>query len=196
MATDKGFTGIMVGYARVSKRDQNLQLQLDALTKAGCKKVYQEKLSGAKRDRPELLAALEYLREGDVLVVWKLDRLARSISQLIETMDTLEKRGIGLISLTQQIDTTTAMGKLFFRFFAVLSAFERDTLIERTVAGLDSAREQGRVGGRKPKLTEEQINMAKGMLRVEGVRAKDVAKQLGISVATLYRYIPNAKSEV
>ena len=133
---------MLVGYARVSTREQNHALQLDALRAAGCERVYTEKASGAQRDRPELEAALDFAREGDTLVVWKLDRLARSIRQLIETVEDLERRKIGLRSLTEAIDTTTAGGRLVFHVFAALAEFERSVIRERTAAGLEAA--QGR----------------------------------------------------
>ena len=144
---------MLVGYARVSTQDQDPALQLDALTAAGCGKVYREKASGAQRDRPELIAAIEYMREGDTLVVWKLDRLARSIKQLIETVENLGALGIGFRSLTEAIDTTTAGGKLVFHIFAALAEFERGVIRERTLAGLQAARARGRKGGRPPALS-------------------------------------------
>ena len=134
-----GTTHHRVGYARVSTLDQNPQLQIDALTAAGCKKLFLEKASGAKEDRPQLAAALDYLRPGDTLVVWKLDRLARSIKQLIQTVDELKARDIGFCSLTEAIDTTTAAGELFFHIFGALAQFERSLIRERTKAGLTAA---------------------------------------------------------
>ena len=139
---------MFIGYARVSTQDQNPELQLDALRQEGCEKIFTEKLSGARRDRPELKAALEYMRSDDTLVVWKLDRLARSLKQLIETVEDLEERGIGFSSLTEAIDTTTPSGKLVFHIFAALAEFERSIIRERTMAGLNAARERGRLGGR------------------------------------------------
>src|SRR6187200_1319658 len=139
---------MLVGYARVSTQEQDLALQLDALRAAGCAKVYEEKASGAQRERPELKAALDYVRKGDTLVVWKLDRLARSLKQLIETVELLEDRGIGFKSLTESIDTTTSGGRLIFHIFAALAEFERNIIRERTTAGLNAARARGRVGGR------------------------------------------------
>ena len=143
---------MLVGYARVSTQEQDLALQLDALTAAGCAKVYEEKASGAQRERPELKAALGYMRQGDTLVVWKLDRLARSLKQLIETVETMGEQGIGLRSLTEAIDTTTSGGRLVFHLFAALAEFERGVIRERTLAGLQAARARGRTGGRPPAL--------------------------------------------
>ena len=136
---------MLVGYARVSTQDQDLSLQLDALQAAGCDKVFTEKASGAQRDRPQLQAALEYMRSQDTLVVWKLDRLARSLKQLIETVEGLGERGIGLRSLTESLDTTTSGGKLVFHLFAALAEFERSVIRERTRSGLQSARRRGRI---------------------------------------------------
>ena len=142
---------MLVGYARVSTQEQDLALQLDALKGAGCEKVFEEKASGAQRERPTLKAALEYMREGDTLVVWKLDRLARSLKQLIETVEAFGERGLGLRSLTEAIDTTTAGGKLVFHIFAALAEFERGVIRERTMAGLQAARVRAaRVAGPLP----------------------------------------------
>ena len=141
---------MLVGYARVSTQDQNMDLQTDALMAAGCDRLFIEKASGAQRDRPELRAALDYARAGDSIVVWRLDRLARSLGQLIETVGDLEERGIGFRSLTESMDTTTWGGKLIFHIFASLAEFERSIIRERTRAGLDAARARGRTGGRPP----------------------------------------------
>ena len=137
---------MLIGYARVSTQDQSPALQLDALKAAGCERIFVEKASGAQRDRPELKSALDFARgdTGDVLVVWKLDRLARSLSQLIDTVDLLEKRGIGFRSLTEAIDTTSAGGRLVFHMFGAMAEFERSIIRERTRAGLDAARARGR----------------------------------------------------
>lgn len=184
---------MLVGYARVSTQDQNLDLQIDALKAAGCEKIFIEKASGAQRDRPELQAAIEYARNGDTLVVWKLDRLARSIKQLIETIEGLGGRSIGFRSLTEAIDTTTAGGRLIFHIFGALAEFERAIIKERTRAGLDAAKARGRVGGRPPKLSEEDIKAAKALLADDGITAAEAAKRIGVSLATLYRYLPKAK---
>lgn len=184
---------MLVGYARVSTQDQNLDLQIDALKAAGCEKIFIEKASGAQRDRPELQAAIEYARSGDTLVVWKLDRLARSIKQLIEAIEGLGGRSIGFSSLTEAIDTTTAGGRLIFHVFGALAEFERAIIKERTRAGLDAAKARGRVGGRPPKLSEEDIKVAKTLLADDSITALEVAKRLNVSIATLYRYLPRAK---
>jgi len=147
----------LVGYARVSTRDQTTALQLDALRAAGCDRVFEETASGASRDRPELAAALDYVRAGDTLVVWKLDRLARSTKQLLTTVEELARRGIGFRCLTQDIDTTTAGGRLVFTVFSAIAEFEREIIAERTRAGLDAARTRGRRGGRKPKLKARDL---------------------------------------
>lgn len=178
-----------IGYARVSTRDQNLGLQLDALKSAGCDRVFDDVISGTKSHRPGLDRALDVLREGDTLVVWKLDRLGRSAKDLLEFAGALNSQGIGFVSLTDAIDTTTASGRFFFNVMASLSQMERDLLVERTQAGLLAAREQGRVGGRKRVMTESKIRSAKNLLR-EGMAPKDVARDLGVSVPTLYRWVP------
>ena len=172
-----------IGYARVSSQDQNPDLQLDALRAAGCKRIFVETASGAQRDRPELAAALAYLRSHDTLVVWKLDRLARSMKQLIETVEGMEARGIGLRSLTEAIDTTTAGGKLVFHIFGALAEFERALIRERTRAGLSAAKARGRQGGRPPKLTPQDLVAAKGMPADMSFTVADVARRLGVSLA-------------
>ena len=187
---------MFVGYARVSTHDQKPELQRDALMAAGCEKLFEEKASGAQRDRPLLFAALEFMRKGDTLVVWKLDRLARSIKQLIETVEALEERGIGLRSITEAIDTTTSGGKLIFHIFAALARFERSIIRERTTAGLIAARERGRVGGRPRALNEADIVAAKRLLADPAITTKDVAKRLGVSLSTLYKHIPAARATV
>jgi DNA invertase Pin-like site-specific DNA recombinase len=187
---------MLVGYARVSTQDQNLALQRDALTEAGCEKLFVEKASGAQRDRPQLMAALDFMREGDTLVVWKLDRLARSIRQLIETVETLEARRMGFRSITEAIDTTTPGGRLVFHIFAALAEFERSIIRERTTAGLAAARERGRVGGRPPALKNKDIDVAKALLADPAITAKDVAARLGVSLSTLYRHLPAARATI
>ena len=186
---------MLVGYARVSTQDQKPELQLDALKAAGCKKVFVEKASGAQRERPELTAALEYMRDGDTLVVWKLDRLARSMKQLIETVEGLEEVGVGFSSLTEAIDTTTAGGKLVFHVFGALAEFERSIIRERTRAGLDAARARGRKGGRPPKLKEADLKAARAMLADKSITVEEVAKHLRVSPATLYRHLPAARAQ-
>ncbi|HNO75550.1 MAG TPA: recombinase family protein [Nitrosomonas mobilis] len=185
---------MLVGYARVSTQDQNPELQIDALNKVGCVKLFIEKASGAQRDRYELKAALEYMRSGDTLVVWKLDRLARSIKQLIETVEGLEKQSMGFQSLTEAIDTTTSSGRLVFHIFAGLAEFERSIIRERTKAGLESARARGRLGGRPRSMNEDDIAAAKAMLKDPEITVAQVAERLGIAASTLYRHIPGGRS--
>lgn len=187
---------MLVGYARVSTQDQKPELQLDALKAAGCEKIFMEKASGAQRERPELHAAVEYMRTGDTLVVWKLDRLARSVKQLIETVEGLGARGVGFRSITEAIDTTTAGGKLVFHIFGALAEFERSIIRERTAAGLEAARSRGRTGGRPPKLTESDLRAARAMLADKTMTVADVARQLRVSPATLYRHMPAARTSV
>jgi len=187
---------MLIGYARVSTQDQNPQLQLDALEKAGCERVFVEKASGAQRDRPELRAALDYMRSGDTLVVWKLDRLARSIKQLIETVEMLDEQTIGFRSLTEAIDTTTSSGRLVFHIFAALAEFERGIIRERTKAGLASARARGRVGGRPSALSKEDLAVAKALLRDPNITVDKVAKRLNVSPSTLYRHLPGGRSSI
>lgn len=180
---------MLIGYARVSTQDQNLELQREALTKSGCQKVFEDKVSGTRADRPGLAKALEMLREGDTLVVSKLDRLGRGVKQLVDLVGALHKQGVQLKSLTDAIDTRTPSGQLFFHVMVSLAAMERELVVERTRAGLDVARQLGRTGGRKPKMTKSKVESAKKLL-ASGVPAKDVAKSLGVSVPTLYRWIP------
>lgn len=187
---------MLVGYARVSTQDQKPALQLDALKVAGCEKVFTEKASGAQRDRPELAAALSYMRPGDSLVVWKLDRLARSLPQLIETVAQLEAKGIGLRSLTEAIDTTTAGGKLIFHIFGALAEFERSVIRERTRAGLKAARDRGRKGGRPPALSAADLAAAKALLRDPAITVEEVATRLKVSPATLYRHLPGGRGGI
>ena len=169
-------------------------MQLDALHAAGCVKVFVEQASGAQRERPQLQAALDYARPGDTLVVWKLDRLARSLTQLIETMEGLAARDIGFRSLTEAIETTTAGGRLVFHIFASLAEFERAIIRERTRAGLDAARARGRRGGRPPALTARELTAAKAMLADPALTVADVARQLRVAPSTLYRHLPGGRS--
>ena len=185
---------MLVGYSRVSTQDQRPELQLDALKAAGCERVYTEKASGAQRERPELRAALDFMREGDTLVVWKLDRLARSIKQLIETIEGLAARKVGFRSLTEAIDTTTSGGRLIFHIFAALAEFERSVIRERTRAGLEAARARGRKGGRPRSLDEADLAAARAMLRDPNITVEEVAKRLNVGPATLYRHLPGGRS--
>jgi DNA invertase Pin-like site-specific DNA recombinase len=180
---------MLIGYARVSTQDQNLELQVDALTKAGCKKIFDDKISGSRAERPGLTKALEMLREDDTLVVWKLDRLGRSVKNLVNLVGELHKQGIQFKSLTDAIDTGTPSGRFFFHVMASLAEMERELTVERTRAGLEVARQLGRKGGRKRQMTDSKIESAKKLL-ANGVPPRDVAKNLGVSVPTLYRWIP------
>ena len=181
-----------IGYARVSTRDQHLDLQLDALRQAGCERVYEEHQSGSFVSRPQLDEVLRHLRSGDVLVVWRLDRLGRSLSHLIALTRELEGRGVGLVSLQDPVDTTTAQGRLMFTLFAALAEFEREIIRERTQAGLRAARARGHHGGRKPgldKAAEIKAAAAEALYREGALTAADIARQLHISRKTLYRYL-------
>lgn len=185
---------MLIGYARVSTQEQDPAMQHDALEQVGCDKVFTEKASGAQRDRPQLIAALEYMREGDTLVVWKLDRLARSLNQLIETVEMLEVRGIGFKSLTEAIDTTSPGGKLVFHIFASLAEFERGIIRERTKAGLAAARARGKIGGRPPALALADLAAAKALLRDPSITVEEAARRVGVSPSTLYRHLPGGRS--
>ena len=180
---------MLIGYARVSTQDQNLDLQTEALTKVGCKKIYNDKISGSRAERPGLTKALEMLREGDTLVVSKLDRLGRSVKNLVDLVGELHQQGIQFKSLTDAIDTGTPSGRFFFHVMASLAEMERELTVERTRAGLEVARQLGRKGGRRRQMTESKIESAKKLL-ANGVPPRDVATNLGVSVPTLYRWIP------
>ena len=181
---------MLIGYARVSTGEQTLDLQLDALAKAGCEKIYRETASGAAAERPVLADVVGYLRPGDTLVVWRLDRLGRSLQHLIETIAALAARGIGFKSLTEQIDTTTSGGKLVFHVFGALAEFERDLLRERTHAGLAAARARGRTGGRPKALADaKQVAMAQALYDGGQADVATICRTLGISRATFYRYV-------
>jgi DNA invertase Pin-like site-specific DNA recombinase len=180
---------MLIGYARVSTQDQNLELQRKALIDAGCEKIFDDKVSGSRSERPGLAQALGMLRNGDTLVVWKLDRLGRSVKHLVDLVGELDGLGVHFRSLTDSIDTSTASGRFFFHVMASLAEMERELTVERTRAGLEVARELGRVGGRKRKMTDSKLESARKLL-TSGVPAKDVAKNLGVSVPTLYRWLP------
>jgi len=188
--------GDLVGYARVSTRDQTVSLQLDALREAGCERIFEEIASGTQRDRPQLAAALDYMRPGDTLVAWKLDRLARSTKQLIETVEELARRKIGFRCLTQDIDTTTAGGRLVFTIFSAIAEFEREIILERTRAGLDAARARGRRGGRPPALKPHDLKEARALLSDPEITVEKVAARLRVSPSTLYRHLPGGRSAV
>jgi DNA invertase Pin-like site-specific DNA recombinase len=187
---------MLIGYARVSTQDQNADLQCDALRASGCEKIFVELASGGQRDRPQLKAALDYARPdaGDVLVVWRLDRLARSLVQLIETVEKLERRGIGFRSLTEAIDTTSAGGRLIFHVFGAMAEFERAVIRERTQAGLTAARARGRVGGRPAALNDKDLVAARALLRDPAISVEAVARRLGVAASTLYRHLPGGRS--
>ncbi len=190
---------MLIGYARVSTGEQTLDLQLDALAKAGCGKLFTETASGAKADRPVLEEVLGYVRSGDTLVVWRLDRLGRSLQHLIETVTALRERGIGFKSLTEQIDTTTPGGKLIFHVFGALAEFERDLIRERTNAGLAAARARGRTGGRPKKLADPKtLALAQALYDGGTTDVATICQTLGISRATLYRYLdrPDGRHQV
>jgi len=176
----------------VSTADQNLDLQVDALRTAGCDRIFTDRTSGARADRPGLREALEFARGGDSLVVWKMDRLSRSLGHLIETVQTLERREIGFRSLTEMFDTSRPESSVLFAIFAALASVERSLVRERTMAGLQAARERGRVGGRPRLFTAEKIKAATGLL-ANGTPPRDVADVLGVSVPTLYRHLPAAQ---
>ena len=190
---------MLIGYARVSKADgsQSLDLQQDALIEAGVEKaqIYSDLASGIKDGRSGLEACLKALREGDVLVVWRLDRMGRNLHHLVRTVSMLSERGVGLKVLTGQgtlIDTTTAAGRLSFGIFAALAEFERELIRERTIAGLKSARARGRKGGRKFALTKAQVRMAQAAMASRDTSVSDLCKELGVTPVTLYRYVgPN-----
>lgn len=177
-----------IGYARVSTTDQTLEPQKDALSESGCEKLFTDVASGARSQRPGLEDAIAFCRHGDSLVVWKLDRMGRSMSHLIEMIHKLERRGVGFQSMTENIDTTTAGGRLIFHLFGALAEFERDLIRERVNAGLKSARARGRKGGRPP-VSEETIRMAKTLMADKNLSVKQICDRLGIAKSTLYKYV-------
>jgi DNA invertase Pin-like site-specific DNA recombinase len=178
-----------IGYARVSTDDQHLDLQRDALTQSGCGVIYEEAASSKNTTRPELEQCLKALRAGDTLVVWRLDRLGRSLPNLVQIVTELEQRGIGFESLTEKIETGSAAGKLIFHVFAALAEFERGLIRERRQAGLVAARARGRAGGRKPKLDDQQVREIKVLLRDPDIRVAEVARRYGVSRTTLYKHV-------
>ena len=178
-----------IGYARVSTDDQNLDLQRDCLTRSGCATIYEETASGKSAQRIELEHCRKALRSGDTLVVWRLDRLGRSLPDLIKIISELERDSITFESLTEKIDTGSASGKLQFHVFAALAEFEHNLIRERTLAGLTAARARGRVGGRKPKLNEKQIREIKTLLTDPAAQVKDIAERYGVSRTTLYKHV-------
>lgn len=193
---ESGTTGTFVGYGRVSTKDQNLGRQEDALAAAGCIRIFTDKLSGKNTDRPELAACLDYLRPGDTLVVLSLDRLARSLQDLITIVADLRRRGVGFRSLHEALDTTTPGGRLVFHVFAALAEFIRELIVEGTNEGLAAARARGQRLGRPPAMDREQIRHARHMLTAPDATVSSVAKLLGISRSTLYKYVPELTSGV
>jgi DNA invertase Pin-like site-specific DNA recombinase len=189
LAAKRELQNMLIGYARVSTADQNLELQSAALKKAGCRRLFTDKISGVNVDRPGIKEALSHLREGDTLVVWKLDRLGQSVKGLVELVNEFEKIRVHFKSLTDGIDTKTPAGRFFFHVMASLAQMERELTIERTRAGLEAAKRQGRVGGRKRRMTEGKVKAAKKLLSA-GTSPTDVAQSLGVSVPTLYRWVP------
>ena len=182
------------GYARVSTSDQNTNLQRDKLLEAGCDQIFEDIASGAKANRPELDRMLEMLREGDTVVVWKLDRLGRSMQHLIDLIDKFNDMGVQFKSLTEQIDTSTAGGTLIFNVFASIVQFERDLIRERTKAGLEAARARGRNGGRRPILTDAQIKEARELYMTQSITVSQIARMMGCGRSTIYRALRNDRA--
>jgi len=185
---------MLIGYARVSTPEQDLTPQLKALHSAGCERIFSDKASGAKADRAGLADALSHARTGDILVVWKLDRLGRTMKGLIDLSADLAARGIGLRSITDGIDTAGTAGKLVFHIMAAMAEMERDLVRERTTAALIVARREGRVGGRKTVMTPKRIEAARKLLS-SGMTAREIAPTIGVSLATLYRHLPAPEQE-
>jgi DNA invertase Pin-like site-specific DNA recombinase len=183
-----------VGYARVSTHDQDPALQIDALKEARCERIFVEQASGVVRDRPQLTAALAFVRKGDALVVWRLDRIARTLRQLVETVDELNGRGVNFVSLQDPIDTTSSAGRLVFHVFASLAEFERSVIRDRTLAGLASARSRGRLGGRPKALSQDDLLAAMALLKDSELSVAQIAERFGVSPATLYRHVPGGRS--
>lgn len=183
----------LIGYARVSTAEQNTSLQTDALRLAGCERFFEDSVSGVKADRPGLAAALAYAREGDTLVVWRLDRLGRSLAHLIEVINALEARGVGFRSLTEAIDTTTSGGRLIFHVFGALSQFERDLIRDRTKAGLIAAAARGRKGGRKPVMNDDKLQRAREHM-ANGLNVREAAIRLKIGKTALYAALQKASA--
>ncbi len=180
---------MLIGYMRVSTGEQNLDLQRDALDRAGCERVFDDVCSGRATERTGLGKALDVARDGDTLVIWKLDRIGRSLPHVVGLVGDLAKRGVGLKVLTGDIDTTTVTGRLVFGIFATLAEFERDLIHERTMAGLTAARARGRAGGRPRVMTKQKLKAAMALMADRDNAARDVATQLGVSVSTLYAYV-------
>ncbi len=182
---------MLIGYARVSTRDQVLNSQVDALIRAGCDRVFEETASGARSDRPVLADAMEFARSGDIVVVTKLDRIARSLAHLTALSASMEERGIGFRSLGESLDTTTAGGRLIYNIFGALAEWERDLIRERTRVGLEAAKRRGRVGGRPRSMTATKLDAAKRLAQA-GTPVSEIAETLGVSVPTVYRHLRQA----
>ncbi|HAU0297844.1 TPA: recombinase family protein [Legionella pneumophila] len=180
---------MLIGYARVSTDDQKLNLQHDALKNAGCEKIFDDQITGSKIQRPGLEAALEFAREGDIFVVWRLDRLSRSLKDLIEMVALLDSRKVGLRSLHESIDTSSSSGKLIFHIFGALAEFERNLIRERTHAGLQAARARGRKGGRPKKLSKDKEKLAQKLYEDKQHSIIQICNLIGISKPTLYKYL-------
>lgn len=180
---------MIIGYARVSTHEQNLTPQTDALKQAGCERIFEDRIGGATKERPGLHDALSYVRRGDTLLVWRLDRLGRSLRNLIELIGKLEERGIGFRSLQESIDTTTSGGRLIFHVFGALAEFERNLIRERTRAGLAAARARGRKGGRPRKLSKKQADLTRQLYAQKKHSVKDICQMMGVSKPTLYKYL-------
>src|SRR5919202_1788566 len=184
---------MLIGYARVSTDEQNLDLQLSALKAAGCEQIYTDKVSGTKAIRPGLTDALSHLRSGDTFVVWRLDRLGRSLRHLIDTVTDLQDKGIEFKSITETIDTRTSGGKLVFHIFGALAEFEREIIRERTKAGLTAARSRGKTGGRPKALSEKQVKILHQLAADRSNSVQDICRTLGISRKTFYRYVQTSE---
>lgn len=180
---------VKIGYARVSTDDQTLDLQIDALRRAGCKTIYQEHASGKTQARPQLEECLKAVRKGDTLFVWRLDRLGRNLAALIRTVTELENSAIGFASLTEKIDTSSSSGQLIFHIFASLAEFERNLIRERTMAGLTAARARGRKGGRRPSLTPKDIRTVRALLKTHELTVEEIADRFNVARSTIYNHL-------
>ncbi|NKC13644.1 MAG: helix-turn-helix domain-containing protein [Gammaproteobacteria bacterium] len=181
---------MLIGYARVSTTDQDLSLQTDALANVGCEKIFKDTASGSRAERPGLLEAMEFARNGDSIVVWRLDRLGRSLKDLLDLISQLDERGVGFRSLTEHLDTSTSGGKLIFQVFGAIAEFKRNLIRERTNAGLQAARARGHKGGHPKSLTDKDLAAASALLADPNLTVSEVAARLNTSPATLYRYLP------